>query len=122
MMDSTVKLAQVTAIRFAMTLAAAVAFMMVLLLRAASAGAAATCDAASFTTDGVFDTDGYLACLSGGGGQVASSGSSSSGVLPVTGSSTLQIVGIALGLLVMGAVAVVVAARNRRAAADIVAA
>jgi LPXTG-motif cell wall-anchored protein len=55
------------------------------------AGAAASCDAADFTVDGVFDLQGYLACTAGQGGG-----------LPATGTSTLQIAGIAVGLLAIG--------------------
>jgi LPXTG-motif cell wall-anchored protein len=67
-----------------------------------SASAAATCTAADFTTNGVFDTDGYLACLAGQGGD-----------LPATGSNTAQIVAIALGLVALGVAAVMVAKKRR---------
>lgn len=67
-----------------------------------SASAAVTCNAADFTTNGVFDTDGYLACLAGAGGG-----------LPATGSNTAQIVAIALGLLALGVAAVIVAKKRR---------
>ncbi len=68
-----------------------------------SAGAAATCNAADFTTNGVFDTDGYLACLAAAGG----------GGLPATGSNTFQVVAIALGLVALGVAAVFVAKKRR---------
>lgn len=67
-----------------------------------SASAAATCSASDFTTNGVFDTDGYLACLAGQGGS-----------LPTTGSNSFQIAAIALGLVVLGLAAVIVAKKRR---------
>jgi LPXTG-motif cell wall-anchored protein len=73
----------------------------------APAGAAASCDAADFTVDGVFDLDGYLACTAGTGGG-----------LPSTGSSTLQIAGIALGLLTIGGGFLYSANRKRSDAAS----
>ena len=54
----------------------------------------------------MFDTDGYLACLAGAGGG-----------LPSTGSNTAQIVAIALGLVVLGVAAVMVAKKRRTALA-----
>ena len=71
-----------------------------------ASAAATSCDAADFTVGGVFDLDGYLACqasLAGDGGN-----------LPATGSNTLQIVGIALGLIAIGVAATVIALRERR--------
>lgn len=58
---------------------------------ATGAEAAASCNAADFTVNGVFDLQGYLACTAGQGGG-----------LPATGNSTLQIAGIAVGLLAIG--------------------
>ncbi|MFZ4717974.1 MAG: LPXTG cell wall anchor domain-containing protein [Ilumatobacteraceae bacterium] len=80
---------------------------MVMFMGGASA-AATSCSAADFTTGGVFDLQGYLACqaaLADGGG------------LPATGSNTMQIVGIALGLIAIGVAATVIALRERRRAA-----
>jgi LPXTG-motif cell wall-anchored protein len=68
-----------------------------------SASAAASCNVADFTVNGVLNMDGYLACLSGAGG------------LPSTGSNTFQIVGIALGLVVVGVAAFLVARKRRTA-------
>ena len=70
------------------------------------ASAATSCNAADFTVSGVFDLNGYLACQAG-----------LTGGLPATGSSSLQIIGIALGLLAIGIAAVIVSARERRRAA-----
>lgn len=71
-----------------------------------SAGAAATCNAADFVVDGVFDSDGYLACLAGAGGG-----------LPATGSNTFQIVAVALGIVAVGLTALFVAKKRRAQAA-----
>jgi len=68
-----------------------------------SASAATSCTAADFTVNGVFNMDGYLACLSGAGG------------LPSTGSNTFQIVGIALGVIAVGVAAILVARKRRSA-------
>lgn len=67
-----------------------------------TASAATTCTAADFTTNGVFDIDGYLACLAGDGG-----------TLPTTGSNTAQFVAIALGLVALGVAAIIVAKKRR---------
>ena len=82
--------------------------LSVVMFMGGASAAAASCDAADFTVGGVFDLDGYLACqaaLAGGGG------------LPETGSNTMQIVGIALGLVAIGVAATVIALRERRRAA-----
>jgi hypothetical protein len=68
-----------------------------------SANAAATCTAADFTVNGVFNIDGYLACLAGDGGTT----------LPSTGSNTAQFVAIALGLVALGVAAIIVAKKRR---------
>jgi LPXTG-motif cell wall-anchored protein len=63
-----------------------------------SASAAPVCNGADFTKNGVFDTDGYLACLSG--------------ELAATGSDTMKLVAVAGGLTIVGLGAVVAAKRQ----------
>lgn len=63
----------------------------------ASPAAATECTTANFTSGGVFDTEGYLACLS----------------LPQSGSNSLDTLGVAAGLVVVGG-AVMFAERRRR--------
>lgn len=87
------------------TLVALTGLTVVMFMGGASA-AATSCDAADFTVAGVFDLDGYLACQASLAGE--------GGTLPATGSNTLQIVGIALGLLAIGVAATVIALRERR--------
>ncbi len=71
------------------------------------ASAASQCDAADFTVGGEFDLDGYLACVGGtGGGGVG-------GGLPATGSNTVQIIAIAIGLLAIGGAFIFTAYRGR---------
>ncbi len=50
-----------------------------------SAHAQASCDAGTFTVDGVFDTDGYLACLSGSNSTPKSARPGASIVVVLTG-------------------------------------
>ena len=57
---------------------------------AGSSSAASACTADEFTTDGTFDQDGYLACLA------------AESNLPPTGQNSLDTVGIAAGLAVLG--------------------
>ncbi len=54
-------------------------------IAAPSAHAQASCDAATFTVDGVFDTDGYLACLSGSNSTPKSAKPGTSIVVVLTG-------------------------------------
>lgn len=67
-----------------------------------TAGAAPVCNAANFTVGGVFDLQGYLACQAGPS-------------LPSTGNGSLQIAGIAAGLLVIGGASVITSRKNRAA-------
>lgn len=69
-------------------------------------GAQAACSSADYTVDGVFDLQGYLACL----------GAESGGTLPSTGSSVFQLVGIALAFVVIGAATMFAPRRGRTAA------
>ncbi len=69
-----------------------------------AAAAPASCSAGAFTVGGVFDLTGYLACQA----------ALASGGLPETGSNSLQIFGIALGLLAIGIAAIYVSSRERR--------
>jgi LPXTG-motif cell wall-anchored protein len=73
------------------------------------AAAAPTCDAADFTTNGVLDLDGYLACLAGTGG---GGGSVPVGGLPATGSDMMRIVALGIGASVVGVGALVAAKRR----------
>lgn len=73
----------------------------------AGANAASTeCTAANFTSNGVFDQEGYLACLAAAGGGTG-------GTLPATGQDGLQTLGLAAGLLLIGGGLVVSAQRRR---------
>lgn len=69
---------------------------------AGSAAAAPSCDASSFTVNGEFDTDGYLACLAG-----------ATGGLPETGSNTTQFVALGAAAIAMGVAARFAAVRRR---------
>lgn len=71
----------------------AVSFLTAVIM--SPSGAQAACTTADFTTDGTFDLQGYLACLA----------AESGGTLPDTGSGVVQIVGIAVAFIVMGAAA-----------------
>jgi LPXTG-motif cell wall-anchored protein len=71
-------------------------------------GAQAACTSEQFTIDGTFDMDGYLACLAA---------ESAPGSLPGTGSDSVQLAGVALGMAVVGAAAVATSKRNRRSVA-----
>lgn len=68
--------------------------------------AASQCTIANFTVNGVFDQEGYLACLAAAGGGTG---------LPGTGNDSLQSVGIAASMLLVGG-ALAVSAQRRRAA------
>lgn len=80
--------------------ATATAFALTLAGVGSSTASATECTAANFTTDGVFDMEGYLACLSG---------------LPSAGSNSLDTLGVAAGVIVLGG-AMVLAGRRRRSA------
>ncbi len=77
--------------------------LLLILGTTSGASAATSCSASAFTVNGVFDLNGYLACQAALGAG-----------LPQTGSNTLQIAGIALGLLAIGIAALVVTNRERR--------
>jgi LPXTG-motif cell wall-anchored protein len=83
-----------------------------------SAGAAAAapdeCTVDNFTANGVFDQEGYLACLAAGAG--APGAPSRPGVLPATGQDPLQAVGLAAGLLLVGG-SLAVSSRRRKSSA-----
>ena len=91
--------------KLGMWLAAITAIAAGLFLAAAPAGVSAACSASDFTVGGVFDTQGYLACLA----------SEATG-LPATGNNTMQIVGIAIALVTIGIAFAVVSIRARRTA------
>ena len=84
-------------------LAAVTAIAAGLFFAAAPAGVSAACTASDFTVGGVFDTQGYLACLS-----------AQSNGLPATGNNTMQIVGIAIALLTIGVAFAIISVRARR--------
>ncbi len=86
-------------------LAAMTAVIVGLFLAAAPSGVSAACDAATYTVGGVFDTQGYLACLA-----------SEANGLPATGNNTMQIVGIAIALVTIGIAFAVISVRARRSA------
>jgi LPXTG-motif cell wall-anchored protein len=77
---------------------ATTAFALTLAGVGASPASATECTAANFTSGGVFDMEGYLACLSG---------------LPSAGSNSLDTLGVAAGLVVVGG-AMMFAGRRRR--------
>lgn len=84
-------------------LAAVSAIAAGLFLAASPSGVSAACTASDFTVGGVFDTQGYLACLA-----------SEANGLPATGDNTMQIVGIAIALLTIGIAFGVISLRARR--------
>ena len=110
--------------------------MAALVLVAAPVGAQpASCSVADFTSGGVFDQTGYLACLSGGSGGGGSgtdgngtdgngadgNGSVAAGTptstatgLPATGSDVGRMLALGGGLLLVGAVTVTMTARRGR--------
>jgi LPXTG-motif cell wall-anchored protein len=66
------------------------------------------CTVSNFTVGGVFDQEGYLACLAGQGGTTVG------GELPSTGQESLQTVGLAAGIFLVGG-ALVVSSQRRKA-------
>ena len=84
------------------TAVAAVATFLVAVLLSPS-GAQAACTQDQYTVGGVFDLQGYLACLA----------AESGGTIPGTGSNTMQIIGVALAFLVIGAAATFAPRRTR---------
>jgi hypothetical protein len=73
-----------------------------------TASAQDECTVSDFTVDGVFDQEGYLACLSAAGATPGANG-----VLPVTGQNPLQAVGLAAGLFLVGGSLAVSAHRRK---------
>jgi LPXTG-motif cell wall-anchored protein len=78
---------------------------LVLMSVGGTVSAAPACSASDFTSNGVFDTDGYLACLAGASG--------GAGGLPATGSDTTRLFVVAAGLCVVG-VGSVIASKRRQ--------
>jgi LPXTG-motif cell wall-anchored protein len=83
--------------------AASLAVGVALVLLLSPSAASAACDPADFTVDGEFDIQGYLACEAAAGGG-----------LPATGSQSLQMVGLALAVVIIGIAALVIAKQQRR--------
>jgi LPXTG-motif cell wall-anchored protein len=102
--------------RRARLIAVVVAFfsMFVLMPTSSASAAAPTCDAASFTVNGEFDIDGYLACLAGAGAPGIDAPVTGGTGLPSAGSDVAQIVALAVGLLIIGAGISLSSARRRR--------
>lgn len=116
--------------------------MAALFLLASPVGAQpASCSAADFTSGGVFDQTGYLACLAGGTGGGGSgtdgNGTDGNGVLgdgteaagrpasttsglPATGSDVGRMLAFGGGLLLVGAVVVTVTSRRGRPSTEAV--
>lgn len=69
-----------------------------------SGTASAACLAEDFTTDGEFDIEGYLECVS-----------AEAGAIPDAGNNSLQLAGVAGALVLVGGAAVVSARRRRPA-------
>ena len=79
-------------------------------LGAGAASATSQCTVANYTNNGVFDQEGYLACLAAGG-------PGGGGGLPATGSDSLETIGLAAGVLVVGGALVASAHRRKSSAA-----